>query len=101
VEIALAGSSDYRSAKGEAEYKGEGGKGRLKVEVEGARAARGRTLDVLLGGTKLGSMTVSGDGEAEIKLSTEKGAAILASVSGRTLEVKTSDGVLVVSGRFP
>jgi hypothetical protein len=100
AEIALAGSSAYPTARGEAQYEGKGDKGRLEVELEGARAARGRTLDVLLGGTKLGSTTVSNDGEAEIKLSTEKGAAIPASVSGKTLEVRTSEGVLVVSGRF-
>jgi hypothetical protein len=69
--------------------------------VEGVRAAQRATLDVLLGGTKVGSMTVSDDGEAKLKLSTEKGAALPASVSGRTLEVRTREGVLVVSGRFP
>lgn len=102
VEIDLVGGGSFAAASGDARFESDRGRRKLRVEVEDAATAVGDTLDVFVGGAKVGSMTVTSKGEAELELDTNKGAAsIPAAVAGQRVEARTADGTVVVTGQFP
>ncbi|MBI4491494.1 MAG: cupredoxin domain-containing protein [Chloroflexi bacterium] len=101
VEIALAGSAAYPSASGRARFDSDGTKRELRVELAGVVALKGAQVDVLVGGSKVGSMAVRSDGTARLDLRTDQGATTVpTSVAGKQVEVKTGAGALVASGSF-
>jgi hypothetical protein len=101
VRISLKGSSAYPNAKGAAKYRDRGGEREFQVEVENIKSLAGKTLTVLVGDANVGSMRVSSLGIARLNLNTTRGQAVPVIRSGSVVKVKTSGGVLVVSGRFP
>lgn len=102
AEITLAGSAGYPAASGRARFESTGGETRFRVEVAGLATLRRTALDVLVGGSKVGNMAVTDSGEAKLDLERGKGAATVpTSVAGKTVEVRTGEGALVASGRFP
>lgn len=100
TRISLAGSPAFSAAKGTAKYKVDGANRELQVEAENLLAVAGKTVNIFVNGSKLGSTTVNSLGAARLKRSTETGAVVPVIVTGSKVEVKTTAGVLIVSGRF-
>jgi hypothetical protein len=98
AEIRLSGSPTYPNVRGTARFENDGGSTRLRVELNGASALGGSTLDALIGGTKVGSMGVEDRGRARLDL--RGSTAVPMAVADTTLEIKTPQGVLVASGTF-
>lgn len=102
AEITLAGSSAYPAATGRARFEINGANRLLETEVKNVPALKGTTLDVFVGGSKVGSMVVGDNGGAKLGLYTDKGATTVpTSAAGKVLEVKTGGGALVAFGKFP
>jgi hypothetical protein len=121
-EITLVGSSDFPNVVGRARFEsgeeeneggddapaasdgsdGSGGSegAELEIRVENAGSLAGTKVTFSLGGVAIGTAMVSSDGEARLKLESEDGGTVPKSVSGQTVEVRTADGVLIVSGTF-
>lgn len=102
VEIDLVGSGSFATASGHVRFESERGRRKLRVEIEDAATVKGVILDVFLGSTKVGSMTVTSQGEAKLELDSNKGAASLPMVvANQRVEARTGDGTVVVTGQFP
>lgn len=100
IRISLKGSGQYPNAKGTAKYRDRGGEKEFQVEVENVKALAGKTLNVLVNGTKVGSLKVSSLGAGSLNMNSSRGNKVPAIKSGSKVQVKTSAGVLVVSGQF-
>ena len=100
VIIALRAAIDgpFRYANGKAKFKSEGGERELEVEVEDVRA--GLELLFLLDDISLGTRTTDVYGRANLELNSDRGATVPASVTGRTVTIRTASGATVVSGSF-
>ena len=98
--IRLDGSRAYPSANGKAKYANEGGEKEFEVEVEDARSLAGQTLAVIVDGRRVGSLKLNRIGDGELNLNSDEGDQVPTIVSGSRVRVRTSDGTLVVSGRF-
>jgi hypothetical protein len=94
----LAGSATYRAANGKAVYKVDGGEREFQVEVEDARTLAGKTVNVYVNGAKVGSMRINSFGDRRLSRNSDLGQAVPTLSSGSSVMVKTTTGVLVVSG---
>ena len=102
AKIKLVGSADFPAVKGVARFRITGnGHRRFRVQVKRANPLIGETLDVFLAGDKLGTLRIKTDGEGKLDLRTKKAHDVPTSVAGKLVEVKRSDGTLVISGAFP
>ncbi len=100
VRIRLRGSAQYPTAKGSAKYKDEGGEQEFEVELENAKALKGTTVRVFANGQQVGTMRVSRLGRASLNLNSDRGQAVPNIHAGSSVQIKTSSGVLIVSGSF-
>ena len=98
--IALKGSAAFPNAKGKAAFRDRGSERELQVEVENVRVLAGTTVSMSVGGVLVGTATVNALGAARLSLNTNLGDSVPVSVSGKSVEVRTAAGVLVVSGSF-
>ncbi|HEY8476628.1 MAG TPA: cupredoxin domain-containing protein, partial [Chloroflexota bacterium] len=98
-ETTLVGGGSFAAVRGRARFERTEREWKLRVEVEEVPSAV-TTLDVLVGGQRVGTLTVAGDGKARLDLGGEAGGPAT-SVAGQSVEVRTPDGELVASGRFP
>ena len=98
VIIALTAPADaaFRSANGKAKFKSRGGERELEIEVEDVRA--GTVLVFFLDGAEIGRRTASALGNANLELNSDRGGVVPASVSGKSVAIRTSSGATVVTG---
>ncbi len=87
-------NAPFPTAHGTATFKTDG-KREIEIEVEAVRA--GTRLVFFLGTRNLGTRTTNQFRQARLEL---RGAAAPTSVAGKLVQVKTTAGRLVVSGRF-
>ncbi len=100
IRISLNGSAQYPNAKGTAKYKASGGEREFQVELENARALAGKTLNVFVNGTRVGSLRVSALGVGRFSRNTDLGQNVPMISAGSKVQIKTGTGTLVVSGSF-
>jgi hypothetical protein len=95
----LKGSSTYPTVNGKATYKVDNnGIREFQVEIEDApHSIRGTTVNVFVGTTKAGSMTINSLGDARLR-KVGSSAPVISSSSTPTIRVRTAAGVLVASG---
>lgn len=87
--------------KGKAEHRVRtNGQRKLEVEVEEVNLPNLTVLDVFVGGTKIGSLTINSFREGELELETEDGQTIPIISAGTTVVVKTQAGAAILSGSF-
>ena len=99
-EIHLKGSTAHRTANGSAQYQSQPGQREIQIEVQRIRSMAGRTVVFSAAGVRLGSAKVSTRGQADITRNTELGQRVPSIVHGSNVNVRTSGGALIVSGRF-
>ena len=97
---ALSGSAAYPGVKGEAKWRSKEGERELEVQIEDAKKLAGKQLAVRIDGKLMGYMKVNALGRARLVKSTQAGQSIPASVEGKAVNIRTSAGTLVASGRF-
>jgi hypothetical protein len=97
---ALSGSASFAGVNGEAKWTSKGSERELEVQIEDAKALKGKRLTVRIGSTTVGHMTVSALGRARLVRATEAGQNVPQSVAGKTVKIRTAGGKLVASGRF-
>jgi len=97
---ALSGSSAYPAVNGEAKWASKSGERELEIQIEDAKALKGKRLTVRIGGRTVGHMRVTTLGRARLVKATESGQSVPASVAGKAVRITTAGGALVASGRF-
>ena len=98
IVLTRASTSPFARATGKAKFLAKPNERELEIEVEDVPA--GTVLAISLGGKQIGTATANSFGNAELELSSERGATVPASVTGLKVVVKTTGGVVVVSGSF-
>lgn len=94
----LTGSVAYPSANGKATYKVDNnGIRQFEAELEDARALAGKTLNVFVGVTKVGTMTLNAFGDGSLRLTGAR-APVIASSAKPRISIKTAAGASVASG---
>ncbi|HOU42120.1 MAG TPA: hypothetical protein PK829_12715, partial [Promineifilum sp.] len=85
--------------KGTAKYKAAGGEREFQVELENARALKGKTLDVYANGMRVGSFKVSALGAGRLSRNTDLGQAVPQISAGSKVQIKWGS-ILVAQGSF-
>ncbi|MFN8522203.1 MAG: hypothetical protein U0821_03765 [Chloroflexota bacterium] len=101
VIVTLTPSADFPNASGKAKSQVKGTERELEIEVEHITALAGTTVTFKVGGSSVGTATVSALGEAELDLSTEDGDTVPTIGAGASVSVTTADGTVIVEGQFP
>ena len=96
----LTATSAFPAVSGKATFSREAGKRELEVEIEHARALRGKRLTVFVAGKRIGTMVVGQLGNARLHRSTQRGQAVPSIAAGTRLSVHTAAGAAVAKGRF-
>ncbi len=99
TRIALKSSAQYPNVKGTAKYKADGGEREFQVELENARALKGKTLDVYANGMRVGSFKVSALGAGRLSRNTDRGQAVPQISAGSKVQIKWGS-ILVAQGSF-
>jgi hypothetical protein len=100
-QTTLHGSAMFPAANGKAKFKRCSATNReLEVELQDAKPLAGRTLNVFVRGSKVGSMHVGALGRASLNLDTQRGDTVPMTVAGAAVRVRTLTGALVVAGSF-
>lgn len=97
---ALSGAASFPAVNGEAKWAAKGGERELEVQIEDAKALKGKRLTVRIGGRVVGHMRVTTLGRARLVKATEAGQSVPQSVTGKAVRITTAGGTLVASGRF-
>ena len=100
ITAKLTGTSAFPAVSGKATFSRENGRRELEVEVEHARALRGRQLVLFVAGRRIGTMVVGRLGNARLDRSTQRGQAVPSIAAGTRLSVHTAAGTTVAKGRF-
>ena len=98
--IQLRGSAQHPNVNGKAKYKAEGGEREFQVELEDARALRGKVLTVYANGAKVGTFRVNNLGNGRLERNSDLGQNVPNIHAGSPVQIKTAAGVLVVTGSF-
>ena len=100
ITAKLNGTTAFPAVSGKATFSREAGRRELEVEIEHARALRGRRLVLFVAGRKIGTMLVGQLGNARLDRSTQRGQAVPSITAGTRLSVHTAAGAAVAKGRF-
>jgi hypothetical protein len=100
ITAKLTGTSAFPAVSGKATFSRENGRRELEVEVEHARALRGKRLTLFVAGRKIGTMVVGQLGNARLDRSTQRGQTVPSIAAGTRLSVHTAAGTSVAKGRF-
>lgn len=100
VRITLTGSAAYPAAKAKATYKATAEEREFQVEAENLKSLSGKTVSVLVNGTRVGTMKVNALGTARLSLNTNAGAAVPTIAAGSSVRIRTAAGALIASGSF-
>lgn len=102
-QINLSPASAYPKAVGGAQYQSQPGQREIQVEVEHITALKGQHVTVCANGQRLGTVTVSRLGIAQIERNTELGQAVPVITHGSTVSVATGAtcaGAPIAHGTF-
>jgi hypothetical protein len=100
ITARLTGTKAFPAVSGKATYSRDGGRRELEVEIEHARALRGKRLTLFVAGRRIGTMVVGRLGNARLDRSTQRGQAVPRITAGTRLSVHTAAGTSVAKGRF-
>ena len=100
ITAKLNGTTAFPAVSGKATFSREAGRRELEVEIEHARALRGKRLVLFVAGRKIGTMLVGQLGNARLDRSTQRGQAVPSITAGTRLSVHTAAGAAVAKGRF-
>ena len=100
TRVALKPAKAFPVAKGSATFKAKGGERELEAEVEHIRRLAGRRVVFSVAGKKVGVAKVSRLGAAHISRNSERGQLVPSVGAGTAVKVRTTGGVLIVSGSF-
>ena len=100
ITARLKGTSTFPAVRGKAVFSRDNGRRELEVEVEHARALRGKRLTLFVAGRKIGTMVVGALGTARLDRSTQRGQAVPKVTAGTGVSVHTAAGAAVAKGRF-
>jgi hypothetical protein len=102
IQASLSGPSlNSLTPRGVAEQRTSAdGSRRFKVEVEDVSLTAGTVLDVLVNGTKVGTLSINSFRQGELELESEHGQAVPSVSAGTIVIVRTQAGATVVSGTF-
>jgi hypothetical protein len=100
ITAKLTGTKAFPAVSGKATFSREAGRRELEVEIEHARALRGKRLTVFVAGKKIGTMLVGQLGNARLDRSTQRGQTVPSITAGTRLSVHTAAGAAVAKGRF-
>ena len=100
VRIVLTGAGTYANAKGKADYKSKGGEREFQVEVENIKKLAGKSVSIFVNGNQIGTAAVNSLGAARLNRNSDLGQTVPNIKAGDQVQVKTANGVLIVSGSF-
>lgn len=100
TRISLTAAAGFAGAKGKATYKVNGSEREFQVETENIQKLAGKTVGIFVNGKQVGSAVVNSLGAARLNLNTDLGNTVPNIKVGDQVQVKKSNGVLVVSGSF-
>lgn len=100
VRITLNGAGTYANAKGKATYKVNGSEREFQVEVENIKRLAGKSVSIFVNGNSIGTATVDSLGAARLNRNSNLGQTVPNIKAGDKVQVKTANGVLIVSGSF-
>lgn len=99
-QIALRPSNTYPAASGTAQYQAQPGQREVQIEIDHLRSLAGQSVNVYVGGSKIGTARVNSRGVAELTRNSELAQRVPQVRAGTTVTVQTSGAVTVVSGTF-
>jgi len=99
--LAPPASSPFRGAKGKVKWDARASEGKWELEMEIEHLPPATAVEFFFDGVSIGKATTNLFGEAEVELETEDGHSVPTSVAGRSGEVRTAAGAVIVSGGFP
>jgi hypothetical protein len=100
ITAKLTGTAAFPAVTGKATFSRENGRRELEVEIEHAKALRGKRLTLFVAGRKIGTMVVGRLGNARLDRSTQRGQTVPRIAAGTRLSVHTAAGTAVAKGRF-
>lgn len=100
TRVALKPAKAFPAAKGSAKFKAKGNERELEAEVQHIRRLAGRRVVFYVAGKRLGAAKVSRLGAAHINRNSERGQLVPKLSAGTAVKVRTSGGILIVSGSF-
>src|SRR3954447_3421397 len=100
ITAKLIGTKAFPAVSGKATFSRENGRRELEVEVEHARALRGKRLTLFVAGRKIGTMVVGPRGTAGLVRATQRGQSVPSIAADTRLSVHTAAGTTVAKGRF-
>jgi hypothetical protein len=94
----LTGTAAFPAAKGKADWRSNGARRELQMEVE--NLAPGTRVGFLIGGVPAGGATADALGKASLKRSTQLGQPVPVSVAGQPVEARARSGQTIATGSF-
>ncbi len=99
-QIPLKPRVAFSRATGSAQYQAQPGQREFQVEIDRLASLTGSPLLVQVSGAKVGWMTVSNVGIAQLNRNSELGQRVPVILHGSTVTVKTRAGIVIASGSF-
>ena len=99
IQAAIAGLGAFSAARGDARFEDRGNQRLFRLGVQNMNLPSGTVLDVVVGGVRLGSMSLV-NGAGRLDLDTKNGDQVPLLLFGSLVEVNTGSGVPIASGRF-
>jgi hypothetical protein len=99
IQAAIAGLGAFSAARGDARFEDRGNQRLFRLGVQNVNLPSGTVLDVVVGGVRLGSMSLV-NGAGRLDLDTKNGDQVPLLLFGSLVEVNTGSGVPIASGRF-
>lgn len=101
AQLSPPAAGTFRSAKGKAKWDSRDANSKREIEYEVEHLQPAMAVEFFLDGVRVGSATTNMYGQAEIEFETEDGQPVPESVLGLAVEVRTTDGTVIVAGAFP
>jgi hypothetical protein len=100
LKIRLTSAPGFGAVEANAKFRDRNGSQVFESTVNRALGLAGMVLTVSVDGTAVGTFTVSVVGTGTLTLNTDLGQVVPAIRAGSLVEIRTSSGLLVASGRF-
>jgi hypothetical protein len=91
----------FANAKGKGHWDSRNANSKRELELEIEHLPAGMTVEFFLDGVSVGSRTTNAFGEAEIEFSTQLGQSVPTAIAGVAVEIRNTEGAVLVSGSFP
>jgi hypothetical protein len=100
LKIRLVSARGFGAVEASAKYRDRNGSQSFEAGVNQALGLAGMVLTVSVDGKAVGTFTVSVLGVGDLTLDTQLGQVVPRIRSGSLVEIRTSSGLLVASGKF-